>query len=141
MTILLSKKVRALMMGFLMVFGGTTPVASSSLYHYADPIVDSKNGVSTEQKLICSTTYFSRYRDWAVRLPGDKLKHCALSCVVARRCPHWEVEMVGILKEIFDLFGPGNAEPSDHLANRRGIRFSRDTKTDRDCVRFCRQVY
>lgn len=76
-----------------------------------------------------------------LNLRGDKLKHCTLSCLVARRCASWEVDVVGILKEILDLFGPGNAEGSDIEANRIGINFSDITKNDDDCFRFCKQVY
>lgn len=128
-------------MVFAIFISASTQTATKNASQVINPLEDFQFTTENSNKLICATTYFGRYRSWAVRQYGDKFKHCALSCMVARRCPHWEVEVVGVLKEVMDIFGPGNAEVADHLANRQGIRFSSMTKDDSDCVRFCRQVY
>lgn len=95
------------------------------------------------QKFICSFYYMDKYHDEVNRLPAhrDKLKHCTLSCLVARKCLSFEVDMIGILKEIYDLIGPGNSELEDIEANRRGIRFAPAAQNERECMRFCAQVY
>lgn len=95
------------------------------------------------EKLLCSFYYMDKYHDEVNKLPGskDKLKHCTLSCMVAKRCPSFEVELVGILKELYDIFGPGNYELEDLEANRRGIRFSNTAQNNAECFRFCKQVY
>jgi hypothetical protein len=95
------------------------------------------------EKILCSFYYMDKYHDEVNKLPGskDKLKHCALSCMVARKCPSFEVEVVGILKEIYDLIGPGNPELDDIEANRRGISFAPIAKKRSDCFRFCKQIY
>lgn len=122
-----------------LALGGTTNDAIASRPTFIFPMKDS---YKAQEKLLCASTFFARYRDWAVyQLRGDKMKHCGLSCVVARRCPKWEVETVGWLKEIYDIFGPGNAERADMEANLEGIRFSSMAKTDKDCIRFCAQIY
>lgn len=111
-------------------------IVFSLLIAYAGPA-----SAQSSNKIFCATNNFYKHRSRVLNLKGDKIKHCTLSCLVARRCPAWEVEVVGILKEVLDFFGPGNAEQSDLEANRIGISFSPLSKKDEDCFRFCRQVY
>ena len=52
---------------------------------------------SNRNKFFCAATSFYNNQARVLHLRGDKLKHCTLSCLVARRCPAWEVDAVGIL--------------------------------------------
>ncbi len=73
----------------------------------------------------------------------DKLKHCALSCMLSIHCPTPEVAVVGITKEIVDIFGPGNAEYADLQADYKGIEIYITNKVQKydDCVRLCEVSY
>lgn len=73
----------------------------------------------------------------------DKNRHCTVSCMLALRCNKNEVMLIGILKEIKDLFGPGHAEREDIRADRTGIQLVRNqrARTDRECLDQCDLYY
>jgi hypothetical protein len=73
----------------------------------------------------------------------DKFKHCAVSCYLDLRCPRGQVGLVGILKEVKDAFGPGNAELADIKADFYGLKLVRKklASTDEDCARKCDEKY
>jgi hypothetical protein len=83
------------------------------------------------------------YKELQSQNINDKAKHCTLSCHLALRCPSFEVWNLGVLKEIYDLFGDGNAEWADLEADRDGIVIatSRRARTTADCYRECREIY
>jgi len=99
--------------------------------------------VEARKKIICSSYYLYYYLPEVEVLPmsTDKLKHCSISCMMARKCPEVEVDIVGIFKELMDLIGPGDSELADIQANRTGISFAPLAKKRNDCIRLCRQVY
>lgn len=69
----------------------------------------------------------------------DKNRHCTVSCMLAIRCNDNEVLLVGILKEVKDFFGPGEADKEDIVADRYGVdlvRYKR-AKTDKECLDQC----
>lgn len=71
---------------------------------------------------LCSLKHAPRAIEIASNHSGyDKNRHCAVSCMLALRCNNSQVLMVGYLKEFRDLFGGGNAERADMVANRYGI--------------------
>ncbi len=90
---------------------------------------------------ICSLFYAKSVK--AKLLPNtlDKYKHCAVSCMLARRCGGLDSLNIGILKEVWDLFTPGNAEMDDIKADLIGIRFytTKMATTDRECNNRCNE--
>jgi hypothetical protein len=73
----------------------------------------------------------------------DKNRHCSVSCMLALKCNNQEVMMVGVLKEIQDVFGPGEADAEDLKADAFGISLvsSRAAKTDLQCLTQCDLYY
>ena len=69
----------------------------------------------------------------------DKNRHCSVSCMLALTCNDNEVLLAGILKEVRDVFGPGEADREDIIANRYGIGLvsSKRAKTYRECLEQC----
>jgi hypothetical protein len=54
----------------------------------------------------------------------DKTKHCTLSCQLGIRCNSNTTLILGALKELKDLLGPGNFEFKDMYANYVGVSYS-----------------
>ena len=73
----------------------------------------------------------------------DKFKHCAVSCYLDLRCPRAQVGLVGILKEVRDAMGYGNAEWADIKADFYGLKLVRKKLaiSDDDCARKCDEKY
>ena len=73
----------------------------------------------------------------------DKNRHCTVSCMLGLRCNLNEVMLVGILKEIKDVFGPGNAERADLIADKYGIDLVKYKRAsiDSECLEQCDQQY
>lgn len=73
----------------------------------------------------------------------DKYKHCAMSCVLTLQCGRIEAGTVGVLKEIADLFTPGNADLKDLRADNAGISLvtRRYAENARECYVACRRLY
>ena len=70
------------------------------------------------------------------KLP-DKQAHCLASGLIARYCSLAEAYLAGVGKEMRDLLGPGDAEWSDWLADRRGIDCARHATDDVSLSRCC----
>ncbi len=60
----------------------------------------------------------------------DAQAHCLAAGLIARYCSISEAWLAGIGKEIRDLFGPGQAEWRDLVADRRGIDCARRVTDD-----------
>ena len=73
----------------------------------------------------------------------DKNRHCTVSCMLGLRCNLNEVMLVGVLKEFKDLFGPGNAERDDLIADKYGVDLVRHKRatTDSECLEQCDLKY
>lgn len=71
--------------------------------------------------------------------PGlpDKQKHCRAAALIAARCSVGEAALLGVMKEIRDLLGPGNAEWADLRANQAGIRCARGAGSDEQIGECC----
>lgn len=89
---------------------------------------------------------FCAYRNAKIVVPiaerhsgNDKNRHCTVSCMLALRCNDTEVLVAGYLKEFQDVFGPGDADQADMVANRYGISIVRNNRADRDreCLEQC----
>ena len=90
----------------------------------------------SDDKLLCSTEVGLRWRkEIDSRQISDKAKHCSLSCIVARRCGNNNILVLGFLKEIVDIFGPGNAEIADLRANLKGTYFA--FRSNQACSYLC----
>jgi hypothetical protein len=74
---------------------------------------------------------------------GDKFMHCALSCQVALRCGGYESLSIGILKELWDLITPGDADIEDIKADMRGISLAINgvALNNKECVLRCDDIY
>ena len=71
----------------------------------------------------------------------DKYKHCALSCIVTTKCDVTSTLVIGLAKELYDIFGPGTADLMDIIANIYGIRLGMKLDNISDCKRSCSAVY
>lgn len=93
---------------------------------------------------ICSLYYLNSVKK-TVMANGehDKFKHCAVSCMLALRCPAADVLEIGILKELADIIGPGNAEMKDLEADYTGVYLVVDKKVkdDKSCIKQCHKIY
>ncbi len=69
----------------------------------------------------------------------DKNRHCSVSCMLALRCNDNEVLLFGVMKEFRDVFGPGNAERADLIANKFGIDLVKHKRatSDSECLEQC----
>jgi hypothetical protein len=96
------------------------------------------------QAALCSAFFAKRLRS-EVLVAGttDKWKHCALSCMLARRCGAEDSFLIGIIKELADLVGPGNAEWADLRADADGVTLWRIGlgKSDLMCKEQCATLY
>ena len=72
---------------------------------------------------------------------NDKFKHCAGSCLLAKRCGILSTAAVGVLKELMDAFGDGNPEMADLVANTIGLRISENVYSERMCFLMCQKFY
>ena len=64
---------------------------------------------------------------------SDKYKHCVISCKIRLKCGGFAAGAGGVGKEILDVFGPGNAEWNDLVADFSGIKCAgeiRDNKAE-----------
>jgi len=79
------------------------------------------------------------------KIPGawDKFKHCTLSCQIGLVCPPVDTLLLGLGKEIVDVFGPGNAEWADLKADHYGTMLSLTPaiKNNKHCIKGCSMRY
>ena len=73
----------------------------------------------------------------------DKNRHCAISCIMAVKCNDNETLLAGFMKEVKDVFGPGNAEWADYEADKTGIRLvkTKRAQTVKECFQQCDLYY
>jgi hypothetical protein len=102
------------------------------------------SNVSAEEMIICASYYAYRHKPYVESLEGsDKLKHCTMSCAIANTCNDFETYQLGLIKEIVDLFTPGDADLNDIKANIQGIKLSRKHKFSNiyQCHSACKRYY
>tara|TARA_B100001971_G_scaffold129103_1_gene119014 strand:- start:59480 stop:59878 length:399 start_codon:yes stop_codon:yes gene_type:complete len=93
---------------------------------------------------ICAIVQSQILKDDIIALgKNDKFMHCALSCQIALRCGGYESLSIGILKELWDLVTPGDADIKDIEADLRGIRLAtrRQANNDYECINRCDLIY
>ena len=99
---------------------------------------------AAEEKFICSALVGRSFYQELKPLPvSDKTKHCALSCFLSLRCGPFESLNVGLLKELLDILGPGQAEMADLQANQQGITLALAgrARSKSQCLRECKTIY
>lgn len=74
---------------------------------------------------------------------SDKNMHCAVSCILTHRCYATDVFALGVGKEIWDVFSPGDADLRDLQADIRGINLSTSgrARNKADCFQQCDSYY
>lgn len=74
---------------------------------------------------------------------NDKNMHCAVSCMLTHRCYASDVLALGVGKEIWDVFTPGDADLRDLQADIRGINLSTSGRARNkvDCFHQCDSYY
>ena len=74
---------------------------------------------------------------------NDKNLHCAVSCILTLQCFSSDVLLLGLGKEIVDVFTPGDADLRDLLADYRGVSLvtSGRARNKRDCYQQCDSYY
>lgn len=92
-------------------------------------------------KLFCAVRSALKHKEYVASFRNDKTKHCTLSCIMALHCTNVSARLVGQLKELADLFGPGDADEDDIKANEEGIRLSHTSENRNDCKLSCLEVY
>lgn len=70
---------------------------------------------------------------------GDKFKHCAVSCMIGLHCTQIQTLNIGVMKEIWDIFTPGDSDLADLRADIIGIKLSgqKDVEDHADCIWEC----
>lgn len=88
---------------------------------------------------LCSAFHFKSVKAKLLESSNDKYMHCAVSCMLARRCGALDSYEIGVLKEIWDLFTPGDADIKDIEADLIGINFYLSDRkiSDRTCNNKC----
>lgn len=73
----------------------------------------------------------------------DKFRHCAISCIIGIECGIPSSAVIGVAKEVYDIFGDGQADWGDLMANILGIRISRRAGVSdlESCRGACEQFY
>lgn len=94
------------------------------------------------ESIMCTLSWAAIYKPVIEKLPGsDKLKHCTLSCMLAKSCNEETTFLLGILKELSDMMGQGTPEYEDILANIKGIQISLDLDTQLMCYPTCKKSF
>jgi hypothetical protein len=107
-------------------------------------LIISSTAFAKEEAIVCPIFYYKKVKKIAEASGSyDKFKHCAVSCLLTLRCPAIDVLHIGILKELGDAVGPGNAEIADLKANSDGVALvtSKKAKTDSACLSSCHKLY
>ncbi len=97
-----------------------------------------------EDAPLCSLLYLKKVRKRVEeRSSYDKFKHCSVSCLLARRCPGFDVFELGVIKELVDIVGPGNAEFADLRADHIGVKLGEKLRSagDEACFKSCSEEF
>jgi hypothetical protein len=104
--------------------------------------IASSQASNHEKAPLCSAFYFKSVKAKLLESTNDKYMHCAVSCMLAKRCGALDSYQIGVLKEVWDLFTPGDADLKDIEADLIGIRFYTqnrkisDSQCNQKCIRY-----
>ena len=94
---------------------------------------------SNKRGLICAYTYAQEVKDeLGFKITRDKYLHCSVSCAVGLECGIKSSAILGVAKEVYDVFGPGQAEIKDLYANLQGLGLS--LRNDVDDLDSCKNA-
>lgn len=102
------------------------------------------HSINLDKNLICAYQYAQEIKDeLALVQTRDKFLHCSVSCAVGLRCGLKSSAILGLAKEVYDVFGPGHAEFGDLYANLRGLSLSRSQSVNdlSSCKEACSKLY
>lgn len=102
------------------------------------------SGNAFAKDFICKPSHIrSVNAEVKARNAGDKNMHCAVSCILTLKCFSSDVLLIGVGKEIIDMFTPGDADLRDLKADYRGINLvtSGRARNKRDCYQQCDSYY
>ena len=97
-----------------------------------------------DKSIVCAVTVAKKKAPAVkARSAYDKFRHCSLSCIITRLCNPLDAFNIGVLKEAYDVIGPGSAELADLRADMVGIDigFTREARSDEYCFNGCDKVY
>jgi len=118
---------------------------SASVFAKARLSIENAQTVADQKNIpICAIYNVLKLKDDITSLgKNDKFMHCALSCQLTLRCGAYETLNIGILKELWDLISPGNAELEDLKADIAGINLvlKRKANNDYECINKCDELY
>ncbi|EQC45367.1 hypothetical protein [Bacteriovorax sp. Seq25_V] len=82
--------------------------------------------LASPENIFCAYESAMKYKDLVEfpELARDKYKHCTISCIVGVECGVTSSAILGMAKEIADIFGAGTPEWEDLLADIVGLRIS-----------------
>ena len=99
---------------------------------------------SAEGRNLCTIETANKYLPQVEKHSDyDKNRHCAISCIMAVKCNDNETLLAGFMKEVKDVFGPGNAEWADYRADKAGINLVKSGRARRvsECFTQCDSLY
>lgn len=108
------------------------------------------NIFASEKMIVCGLYHGKSFKSEVENIPStDKFKHCSISCYMAAKCGAAESTTIGILKEIQDVFGPGDADIADIEANLDGVVLGTgiffkwmNSREKKDyCLENCKTIY
>ncbi len=111
----------------------------------AEPTFAERCAIGLLPPIACAYIVAEELKPGIERIRGawDKFKHCALSCQIGLICPPTDTLLLGLAKEIVDVFGPGNAEWADLKADHYGTMLSvqPSVRSNEQCNRGCAKRY
>ena len=100
----------------------------------------SAHKAKADEKMICAGHFALKYKPLVLSFKNDKAKHCALSCLISKRCFIGETFTLGLIKEVADVLGYGTPELADLRANILGIKLAY-TRPEADCLKLCQEIF
>jgi hypothetical protein len=97
-----------------------------------------------ESKMICAYKNAPVVRDIVNKISNhDKFKHCAASCMLTLKCGIVQSISTGILKELWDVFTPGDASIEDLIADAFGVGLAKTRSATglKECAWQCDNYY
>ena len=80
--------------------------------------MNSAYAATSEEIPLCSAFHFKSVKAKLLESNNDKYMHCAVSCMLARRCGALDSYQIGILKEVWDCLLYTSPSPRDKRQSR-----------------------
>lgn len=108
--------------------------ARSNPVYFSDPRGLTPFGFGAGFSIACA---YALAQTLATQFPpgtNDKLKHCIVACQIQGACGAIGATAAGAAKEILDIFGPGDADFGDAIADLDGIACGFKSRRDASCT-------